>query len=181
MGQKFSPRVDSNFLLNHSEQQRIAMLLRYIIFTSLALFVGLSLANTMERVERPVTSAEPLRTADPDAGTPFMTPMIVADDGTLAAEASPDAATPVDDAVAAVLADLGASAEAALPVQYVTATRVNLRAGPGTENAVVGQVNFAEAVSVVALLDNGWAEIRIEGDGGEGFIAARFLTPTPPQ
>ena len=170
------------------------MLLRLIILTSLAMFATLSLANRMEAVDRVVESGAPEAVTVERISTPFATPMVVAADGRLIAEAvtEPEAVSDATDAaVEAVLAEVAGAGEPAegadatggapaLPVQFVTATRVNLRAGPGTDNAVIGQVEFADAVSVVALLDNGWAEIQIEGAGGTGFVAARFLADTPP-
>ena len=170
------------------------MLLRLIILTSLAMFATLSLANRMEAVDRVVESGAPEAVTVERISTPFATPMVVAADGRLIAEAvtEPEAVSDATDAAAeAVLAEVAGAGEPtegtdatggapALPVQFVTATRVNLRAGPGTDNAVIGQVEFADAVSVVVLLDNGWAEIQIEGAGGTGFVAARFLADTPP-
>lgn len=59
----------------------------------------------------------------------------------------------------------------------VTANRVNVRSGPSTSNAVLGQVVRAEVVRVVARANNDWVKIVVEGDGIEGYMSAQFLTP----
>jgi uncharacterized protein YgiM (DUF1202 family) len=66
------------------------------------------------------------------------------------------------------------------PVMYVSSSAVNVRAGPSTDYEVVGRLIRAEAVTVVSAADEGWVQIRIEGDGIEGFVAARLLTDIDP-
>ncbi|MGL6209147.1 MAG: SH3 domain-containing protein [Paracoccaceae bacterium] len=65
---------------------------------------------------------------------------------------------------------------------YVDARSVNVRAGPSTDDAVIGRLENGEAVLVVAedVGVDGWVLVRIEGDGIEGFVAQRFLTPEQP-
>ena len=159
------------------------MLLRLIILTSVALFVAMSLANRVDRVAR-VVAPDRLHVVETvAAGSAFATPLEVGPDGKIIANIRPDSAAipaALQDNISAALSE-AQTLEPGLPVQYVTAARVNMRAGPGTENPVVGQIVFAEAVSVVTVLANGWAEVRIEGDGGTGFVAARFLADAPPQ
>lgn len=62
------------------------------------------------------------------------------------------------------------------PIEWyrVTGTRVNVRAGPSTENEVVDSVVAEQEVEVIELLDNGWAYIRIDGLA-EGYMSAQFL------
>lgn len=60
-------------------------------------------------------------------------------------------------------------------IQRVTATSANVRGGPSTQNAVVGRLTRGEEVAVLETSD-GWSRIRIEGDGVEGWIAARLLS-----
>jgi hypothetical protein len=57
----------------------------------------------------------------------------------------------------------------------VTGSRVNLRAGPSTANAVVGSVARGDIVELVGHANDAWAEIRV--DGREAFMARRFLDP----
>lgn len=68
----------------------------------------------------------------------------------------------------------------ALPVMFVSSNAVNVRQGPSTDYEVVGRLTRAEAVTVVSPEQDGWVRIAIEGDGLEGFIAARLLTNTDP-
>jgi uncharacterized protein YgiM (DUF1202 family) len=81
------------------------------------------------------------------------------------------------------LADTPAAGAAAGPVvglRWVQASAINVREGPGTGYGVAGRLTRGEAVTVVADAGDGWLRIRIEGDGLEGFVAARLLTETAP-
>lgn len=62
---------------------------------------------------------------------------------------------------------------------YVTGERVNLRAGPGTGNAVVGQLAFGDAAEVLDDRD-GWYEIRTTDGVVSGWIFGRFLNSQLP-
>jgi uncharacterized protein YgiM (DUF1202 family) len=92
------------------------------------------------------------------------------------------AAEPVSETAPAPVAasPVGAEVPAALPVMWVDASSVNLREAPSTESAVLGKLRRAEAVTVVAEAPDGWLKVRLEGDGGEGFVAARYLTAQDP-
>lgn len=83
-------------------------------------------------------------------------------------------ADPVAEAVAAV------EPVAQDEIWYVAGNSLNVRAGPSTDDAVVGKLSRGEAMLVVARAGEDWAQIRIEGDGIEGFVAMRFLTPELP-
>jgi Bacterial SH3 domain len=87
------------------------------------------------------------------------------DDETAAA----GAATASSDNVGAATGEIG----------YVDAETVNVRDGPGTENAVLTRLNRGEAVTIVATDATGWARIRIEGDGIEGYMSMDYLSATP--
>lgn len=81
--------------------------------------------------------------------------------------------------MAALLVDpVMAPTEAApeMILREVTASRVNVRSGPSTANPVLGQVVRTEIVQVISPIENGWVKISVEGDGVEGYMAARFLT-----
>lgn len=58
----------------------------------------------------------------------------------------------------------------------VRVNSANVRGGPSTAHAVVARVTRGEEVEIVATAD-GWAHIRIQGDGVDGWIAERLLTP----
>ncbi len=62
-------------------------------------------------------------------------------------------------------------------IMYVLPKSVNVRAGPGTDTAVLDRLTKGEAVLVVSQGEgpDGWSLIRIEGDGVEGYVAARLL------
>ncbi len=70
--------------------------------------------------------------------------------------------------------------ETSLPVRYVSATAINVRQGPSTNDAVIGRLTRGEAVSIVGDAGDGWVQVRIEGDGIDGFVAARLLAESDP-
>jgi len=86
----------------------------------------------------------------------------------------------VDETKLVEAAPTPVAAPDALPVLYVISNSVNVRGGPSTNFEVVGRLTRAEAVTVVSPAEDGWVQIRIEGDGVEGFIAARLLTDIAP-
>jgi uncharacterized protein YgiM (DUF1202 family) len=65
-------------------------------------------------------------------------------------------------------------------IWYVNANSVNVRAEPSTEAEVVGKLTTGEAALVVAPVDGDWARIVIQGDGVEGYVALRYLSPEAP-
>jgi uncharacterized protein YgiM (DUF1202 family) len=73
--------------------------------------------------------------------------------------------------------DTGPTTSNDMVLRSVTATRVNVRSGPSTSNSVLGQVERADVVRVVSDPDSAWVKIVIEGDGIEGYMSSRFLTP----
>jgi hypothetical protein len=78
-----------------------------------------------------------------------------------------------------------AAAPEALPgtegtIWYVNASSVNVRAAPSTEAEVLGKLGSGEAALMVAAVDGEWARIVIQGDGMEGFVALRYLSPEAP-
>jgi uncharacterized protein YgiM (DUF1202 family) len=65
-------------------------------------------------------------------------------------------------------------------VWYVKADSVNVRAEPSTEAEILGKLGNGEALLLVASVDDEWAKIVIQGDGIEGYVATRFLSPVAP-
>lgn len=61
---------------------------------------------------------------------------------------------------------------------YIAAQSANVREGPGKDHAVIDRLPKGEAVLVLEQGEgpDGWSLIRIEGDGLQGYIAARLLT-----
>lgn len=82
--------------------------------------------------------------------------------------------------LAAVEAAAAPVVQDAAAIMYINSRSVNVRQGPSTDYEVVGRLVRAEAVSVIAPEEDGWVRIAIEGDGLEGFIAARLLSDTDP-
>lgn len=73
-----------------------------------------------------------------------------------------------------------AAAEQEGTIMFVSGRSVNVRGGPSTRNPVVGKLSQGDAVLVVWAEDNGWARIRVEGDGIDGYMAMDFLTEKDP-
>jgi hypothetical protein len=65
-------------------------------------------------------------------------------------------------------------------IWYVNASSVNVRAEPSTEAEVLGKLGNGEAALMVASIDGEWARIVIQGDGLEGYVATRYLSPEAP-
>lgn len=62
---------------------------------------------------------------------------------------------------------------------YVAAERVNMRAGPSTRDAVVAPLGRGAALQPVGAAAGEWVQVR-DGEGRQGFVAARFLSGTAP-
>jgi uncharacterized protein YgiM (DUF1202 family) len=65
-------------------------------------------------------------------------------------------------------------------IWYVTANSVNVRAEPSTEGEVLGKLASGEAALLIAAVDGEWGRIVIQGDGMEGYVALRYLSPQAP-
>lgn len=63
------------------------------------------------------------------------------------------------------------------PLEVVTATSLNVRAGPGTEHGIVGRLAQGAQVRVLEQMD-GWKRIRPDEGGLEGWVAGGFLQAT---
>ncbi|WP_049644789.1 SH3 domain-containing protein [Candidatus Rhodobacter oscarellae] len=61
-------------------------------------------------------------------------------------------------------------------IRVVTGTRVNLRAGPSTRNAILTQVLSGDQVEILEAGQGGWVKISANNGDVEGWMAARFLT-----
>ncbi|EEW24880.1 SH3 domain-containing protein [Rhodobacter ferrooxidans] len=116
-----------------------------------------------------LAQSQPQATPAPAIITPRPAPVIA-----VRAEAAAPLQMPLVQPVAE------AAPEPAPQVWYVNASTVNVRLGPSTETDVLGKLSRGEAATVVAVSGDGWAQIRIEGDGIEGYVAERFLTPDAP-
>ena len=77
--------------------------------------------------------------------------------------------------LAALIGPSASDAVADGSLRVVTGSRVNVRSGPSTSHNVLGQVVKAEIVAITEVASDGWVKISVQGDGVEGYIAARFL------
>ncbi|RVT82315.1 SH3 domain-containing protein [Rhodobacteraceae bacterium CCMM004] len=59
----------------------------------------------------------------------------------------------------------------------VTGNRVNLRAGPSTGTAVLGQVVRGDTARVLDRRDDGWLRIQVSETGLDAYIFGDFLAP----
>jgi hypothetical protein len=68
--------------------------------------------------------------------------------------------------------------EATGRILRVNTKALNVRSGPGTDYSVIDRLKRGDEVLVVVEADgpDGWAMIRIEGDGIEGYVSARLLS-----
>jgi uncharacterized protein YraI len=64
-----------------------------------------------------------------------------------------------------------------LPLEVVVATRLNVRAGPGAEHAVVGKLARGERAG--ARGDERLEAIRPDAGGLEGWVAGEYLQAPP--
>uniref|UniRef100_A0A7C5EQT5 SH3b domain-containing protein n=1 Tax=Desulfobacca acetoxidans TaxID=60893 RepID=A0A7C5EQT5_9BACT len=64
------------------------------------------------------------------------------------------------------------------PVYYVNAGRLNLRAGPGMDFPKISSLERNEAVEKLGETDD-WFQVRVKKDGTLGWVASRYLSPTP--
>ncbi len=87
-----------------------------------------------------------------------------------------DAGPFVPTAVETVPDTPGSVPTAFRPGWEVTGTRVNLRAGPGTNHPVVGRADLGERMEPVGDTGANWIRVR-RADGQEAWIFAKFLSP----
>lgn len=74
---------------------------------------------------------------------------------------------------------LDTSADATL--RWVAVERANVRTAANKTATVTARIDQGEAVAVLWTEPSGWARIRIEGDGVDGFIHESLLTDLNPQ
>ena len=63
---------------------------------------------------------------------------------------------------------------------FVTGSRVNLRAGPSTGQAVVTQLGLGDRAELLSNTADGWVQIRHVESGRIGYMSADFLSPVEP-
>lgn len=138
-------------------------------------------------VATPVVVAAPVQVVATALPTPVLQAPVVAAPLLASVAPAPVAAGP-DNTVFTLSAFADPAPEpAVVPEQstdgeiwYVAGNSLNVRAGPSTDDEVVGKLSRGEAMLVVAREGDEWAQVRIEGDGIEGYVATRFLSAEVP-
>ncbi|MDN5568271.1 MAG: SH3 domain-containing protein, partial [Paracoccus sp. (in: a-proteobacteria)] len=64
-------------------------------------------------------------------------------------------------------------------IMYITASRVNMRSGPGTQNAVVESLGRGTRVEALGPPDGDWVQIRTAQDL-TGYVSGQFLSSDAP-
>lgn len=183
------------------ESESVEIMIRLVLLLCAGMFLALMIGGQDHGQARLGLSQPPLmppiKAKAPAVADPVEAQATVAD---LVPVAAPAPARPVEVAVAAAAApaepsaaplpsftlsnieeaDVPSAAPAPTTVLYVAATSVNVRQGPSTNDAILGRLTRNEAVSLVRDAGDGWLQVRIEGDGIEGFVAARLLTDRAP-
>ena len=137
-----------------------------------AVLMNASLEIAEPTITEPVIEL-PVRVAAPRM-TRFSTPVVVHSNG----EITLSKATVPEELPAIEIAE--ATITPTYPVRFVAASRLNVRAGPSTNNDVIDQILLNDAVQVLTEPVDGWVLIRIEGDGVEGYVANRLLQDQDP-
>ena len=63
------------------------------------------------------------------------------------------------------------------PVMYVTATKLNVRSGPGTDHDILGMLLYGTQVEILSI-EGGWALISYAGI--PGYLSVQYLSPVAP-
>ncbi|WP_185968459.1 SH3 domain-containing protein [Paracoccus sp. M683] len=64
-------------------------------------------------------------------------------------------------------------------ILYVTGNRVNFRAGPSTNDRVIGALQSGSPVEVLGETTGGWVQLR-DTQGRQGYMSGDFLSPDRP-
>ncbi|MFP7569910.1 SH3 domain-containing protein [Marivita sp. S2033] len=128
-----------------------------------------------EIVARADTSAAALTDVTPVRSVVEEPPQAPSGDLTLAAL---DAALPAPETgIAADAENSEPSNLASEPdFRFVDGSRVNMRGGPGTDYAVVGQLMQNDMIEVLADEGGGWLHVRVSATGEDGWMADWLVT-----
>lgn len=89
---------------------------------------------------------------------------------------APAAREPEPAAVAAA-APVRAAPEPRTDIRQITATRVNVRTGPGTDHDILTRANQGQQVEVLGDNGAGWLRLRLLPEDRVGWIAERLVSP----
>lgn len=128
------------------------------------------MANVAEHLAAPVTVTQPLTRA-----APTVADLMDAEAADTAVEADPTPAADETNSADAVEA-------AGAPRGVVSGSVVNLRSGPGTQYATLGQTVAGDTVEIVGRNGDAswWLVCCPAPDGGESWIFAELVTPRTP-
>jgi uncharacterized protein YgiM (DUF1202 family) len=59
----------------------------------------------------------------------------------------------------------------------VTGDRVNFRAGPSTDDAILAALTLGTEVELIERVGDGWAHLRVPETGLSGYMSEDFLEP----
>lgn len=167
-------------------------MLRLTLMLSAAIFAGLVIFSEPAPVVSgaPAAPAQPAEVARGTAGIDVTLPaprqtLLTADGRALPIAAVIDPVAMSDGARGIAListagGDITLTSAPVAPVRplvEVTGNRVNLRAGPSTDTAVLGAMVRGERAEVIASPGDGWVQIRAVASGTVGYMADRFVSP----
>ena len=66
--------------------------------------------------------------------------------------------------------------ETVIELRFVAGNRVNLRQGPGTNHPILDTLSRGASAELIAVNDDGWAQIRLTDSGTTGWMAQRLLS-----
>ena len=88
---------------------------------------------------------------------------------------APVVETPVADAAVVDAVVEQVAAAGTIDLRQVTAARVNVREGPGTDYAVMDQLVQGTQTEVLEIDSDGWAHVRVIDSGLLGWVSAEYL------
>ncbi len=174
-------------------------MLKWLVGLGLFLYAGLMIAGTDDGQKRaglrdmPPEVIQTATVAPPPAETPLITatvaelvpmlpappPIRVLPPPTTQAEAP----AAQDELVQAMLVqpDEAAAPSDAENLRWIAVERANVRADASKNAPVTARLDQGEAVAVLWTDPSGWARVRIEGDGIDGYVHQSLLTDQNPQ
>jgi len=144
--------------------------------------------ETREMAAARQPQAQPQAQPQPTVTRPVETPTLISlslpvRDAAPEPEVEARVIAPIAPATESKVTEVTSIAPADLPVaepppdvRAVAGSRVNMRAGPGTNFGVVNAFNRGTEAEVLMVDDTGWAQIRILDTGQTGWMAERLLS-----
>jgi len=168
---------------------RLALILCAAIYAGLIIFPGLAPdASATVEVSRAGAAVDVTAPAIPPTADTFVTAdgrelhiAAVIDPGALPDNHAEIAVVSTQvaetETIIASSSSSGPDPDPDLPLVEITGNSVNLRAGPSTNDAVLGAMRRGAQAELIAAPAGGWVQIRAVETGVEGYMAERFITP----